>query len=307
MKKIISIVCIMVLMPWAGVAQQFYSPNQLLLKEALTPALVLVEQSFHLQDTATQQRFGRNNQPEFGRGVALGVRCDKGLVVGDRLQRPWLYDSTCASYLGRYRGVATTVTLRQLSDSVAAVRHSFDTMQRCELTKEVNYLWNDSTTLCNTMVVAPIDSITANGWLLWVTSPKKMSEADSTTKVNYSIYRHQVLPHDDSLHYRVAAPASNFQVWGGIYVYPRIPAPGHIELQLVGCLYPLQDAWVMVPFVKQQTAPTSVSTATPSDEEAEEANSQELTPIATDNDGQSASKRNNIIKRNKKNRKNGND
>ncbi len=260
MKGKICILIAMMMYPLMGISQQFYSNYQLLIKDAISGSLVIVEQSYQLQDTATQQLFGRNNKPEFGKSIAIGVKCSNGLIVGNKSQQPWMYDANCEPYLNKYRGILSDMYIKDISDVVSAQKQKCTSVTRKDLMPSINYIWTDSTMLCNTFSTEILDSLNSDSWLVWVCSPKKIEEADSTTAVNYQIFKSNISYHKDSVKYKVAKPQTNNQVWGGIYIKSVIVSPGHIELKLIGCLYDIEDNWYIVPACKVAETPDSANT-----------------------------------------------
>ena len=155
MKEKIFILVAMIIAPLAGISQQFLSNNQMLIKDAITGGLVVVEQTYQLQDTATNQLFGRNNQPEFGRAIALGVKCEKGVIVPEKLKQPWAYDTDFERYRGRYNGVLSDMQIRDINDNVSLQKQRVESVEYSTLTPSVNCVCTGSAGLKNTFPKHP--------------------------------------------------------------------------------------------------------------------------------------------------------
>ena len=58
-----------------------FSGNQQIIHDATKDGLVIVSQSYQLEDTVTHQKFGRYGKPEFGQGYSVGVKISGKLIL----------------------------------------------------------------------------------------------------------------------------------------------------------------------------------------------------------------------------------
>lgn len=96
-----------------------------------------------------------------------------------------------------------------------------------------------------------IDSIPGakNGWFVWLTSDKSLSDLDSVRLVSF---RKEVeIPANGEV-LSVEDPEIKEQVFGGIYVTPIQTGVGQLTLALSGVLVPQADGWVLdFPFLNK--------------------------------------------------------
>ena len=68
------------------------SDNQELIRKAMQDGLVLVRQSYLLEDTLTDKRYTLDNGPEVGSVTAVAVRTAGGLILPEKVLKPWAGD-----------------------------------------------------------------------------------------------------------------------------------------------------------------------------------------------------------------------
>lgn len=224
-------------------AQFFYSNNQQIIKDAVINSLVIVEQSYQLEDTITHRLYGRNNQPEFGKLRGLAVKIKNGYLVNKNLLSPWAFDENCIRYLNQYKGVISKTSMYEISDTIV---HHRDIVFR-EAIASNQHLALIGDTLFHNIGFSQSQSINkTEGWLVWLTAKKDIQDLKSGDDVIYQIYKTDLNLSIDSLYYNIAAPITENKVIGGIFIVPKLAQIGLIEFYLSGLALDINGTWKIV-------------------------------------------------------------
>ena len=243
----------MALLP-IGVNAQFYkSANQQLIEDAITGGVVIVSQSYQLEDTVTHQKFGRYGRPEFGKGYSVGVRIQGKLIVSRSVVEPWNNDPNFERYRNSHVPVRYKRTIREYSDTIVNEKivqnECIDDLYKSEL-----FTVQDSTIRVNQGFHLDTMSGNKNGWLIWVVSDEPIEKSDSVHNESLMIYKSDLLFGDDERVVNIKSPSTEKNVWGGIYVTPQQTSVGQVTFYLSGIIqYKGNDVWCVVsPFIKEQ-------------------------------------------------------
>lgn len=250
-------------------AQFYYSHNQQIIKDAVINSLVIVEQSYQLEDTITHQLYGRNNQSEFGKLRGLAVKTKDGYLVNKQLLSPWAFDENCIRYLDQYKGVISKTSIYEVSDTIV---HHRDIVFREAISSNQN-LAHIGDTIFHNIGFSPSQSIgKTEGWLVWLTAKKDIQDLKSGDEVIYQIYKTNLELSIDSLCYNIAAPITENKIIGGIYIVPQPAQIGLIEFYLSGLALDINGTWKVVLNRFEEANPITSS---------EESEVIDLTPVNT--------------------------
>lgn len=245
-------------------AQIYKTGNQQLIEDAIQDGIVIWRQSYQLEDTAMNQRFGRYGEAEFGKSYSLAVKVGGGLYLFGQAMRPWESDGNFARYRETHKPVLYKTYYRCLSDSVE--HEIVIDYARAEGCGENNlFFLRDSTTFSGNGFTVDGSEGTKKGWLVWVTSDVKLEDCDSTTTADYVIYRHEQTIVADSLQYGITPPATGMSMWGGIYVVPEQTAIGQLTFRLCGIISKEGDGWQLI-IPSKGTSQPEVSSSDTQDE-----------------------------------------
>lgn len=225
-------------------AQTFYTSNQQILKDIVINSFFVIEQSYQLEDTINNQRFGRNNQPEFGKLRRLAVKTQKGCIVSNDVLFPWCSDPDCTQYLGRYKGVISNTIAYEISDTIASAR-DFSTDLISEKNQYISSI-NDSI-FSNKGFKVVIPSRKTEGWVVWITAKKGLDMITSGNAVSYQIYKKEIAFTEDSLCYEIIGPTTDDNIIGGIYIVPGEPQIGILEFNISGVMIKNNENWKLIP------------------------------------------------------------
>ena len=265
-------------------ASMFSTSNQQLVEDAIQDGIVIWRQSYQLEDTAMNQRFGRYGEAEFGKSYSLAVKVGGGLYLFGQAMRPWESDGNFARYRETHKPVLYKTYYRCLSDSVE--HEIVIDYARAESCGENNlFFLRDSTTFSGNGFTVDGSEGTKKGWLVWVTSDVNLENSDSTTTADYVIYRHEQTIVADSSRYAITPPATGKPMWGGIYVVPEQTAIGQLTFRLCGIISKEGDGWQLI-IPSKGTSQLAVSS------DAQD----ELTPVG-DSDAEKKSKKSKRRKR----------
>lgn len=226
-------------------ASMFSTNNQQLVEDAIQGGIVILGQSYQLEDTVMNQRFGRYGEAEFGRNYSLAVKVSGGLCLFGQVMRPWESDENFARYRETHKPVLYKTYYRCLSDSVE--HEIVIDYARAKGYGENNLLFvRDSTTFSGNGFNMDGNEGNRKGWMVWGVSDVKLENCDSTTTADYVIYRHEQTVVAGTFQYDIIPPATDKQVWGGIYVVPEQTGIGQLTFRLCGIMSKESDGWQLI-------------------------------------------------------------
>lgn len=242
MKRVL-IISALAIIYMAAKAQVFYSNNQQLIKDIVINSIFIIEQSYQLEDSVSHQRFGRNNQPEFGKKRFIAVKSSDGFIAPNDLLSPWLSDPNCTQFLSQYKGVVSKSTIYEIADTISSSREiTIDT-----LPTRNQLICSFSDSLLDNEGFSLSDSIgKINGWLVWLVANNDIERLKSGDDVSYQIYKKQMDVSSDSIIYEIESLQTEKKVIGGIYIVPGTVHIGYLEYLLCGLIIKDNNSWKMV-------------------------------------------------------------
>lgn len=241
--------------------QIFKSQNQQFVEQAIRGGIFIIKQTYQLEDTATQQRFGRYGNEEFGAFSSLAVRSSDGYLADSRLLSPWETDSNFARYRSSHRPVIARSYSMELGDSIMKpISFSADSLNvgRSRLAKLCP---GDSTFVGfeNKRYDRPTE-----GWIVWLSNDTTIDGFKGRKAPEFTIFKRTVDFHPDSIAYGIDAPETTKQLWGGIFVVPEQTEVGQITFFLGGAL--VKDLESEKWLVATPARPATAVSARPEDE-----------------------------------------
>lgn len=239
-------------LPLTIAAQFFSSPNQQLIKDAVDGAIIIVEQSYQLEDTVSGQRFGRFGNKEFGKSYSLAVLTDSGYCLSPAAMKPWETDPNFEKYRQSHKPVLYKTAYRNFNDSVFS---EIDADLAAAIMLDGGYSFAKSAKGEPSLVK---DDATGrkNGWAVWVVSEDSLAASPATVAVSYQPVRREIEIVDSASTYIIEKPFTDKKLWGGIYVVPVRKSLGNIEFEFIGVIESgANDTWrVATPFVRRGKA-----------------------------------------------------
>lgn len=235
-----------------------FSTNQQIVSDATKGGIVIVSQSYQLEDTITHQRFGRYGNLEFGKGFSVGVKVPNGIIVTNEYIEPWNTDVNFYRYRNSHKPVRFKQQARELNDSVIREKY-LDVSSAHSLYISKLYLLQDTTVdIANGIAIDTLPG-DKEGWMLWLVSDNVIEAADSVYNESFIIHKKTLTVSTDSLEIKIDAPNTEKKVWGGIYIVPKQTAVGQITFLLSGiAIKDMTGKWsVVMPFLN--SAPTSIA------------------------------------------------
>lgn len=222
------------------------STNQKLIETAIDNGFIIIRQSYVLEDDNTHQRFGRYGNDEFGKSVSLAIKIKDGIIISEKAIQPWKYDNSYVKYSTTHTPIKTTSEYKELSDSTF---HEFFFSTDCmtQLTNGIHVI-KDSILFHGNGFDGIQQTNNTNGWLVWVTSQKRIEECDSDTHTAYTIYKYDLKYSADSICYEIEKPRIEDTIWGGIYIIPRQTGIGQLSFYIAGILScNIKGQWQLFP------------------------------------------------------------
>lgn len=247
MRKLIIII---LFTPFLMMGQIFKSPNQQFVEQAVKNGIFVIKQTYQLEDTTTHQRFGRYGNEEFGAFSTLAIRTNVGYIVDSRLLTPWDSDSNYARYRDSHSPVIANSYYMELTDSVMSpITFSADSLnigqhRLAKLCPKDSALVGFSNKLYNH---------TTEGWVIWVSNDSTLNAHIGKKSPEMTIFKRTIDFQPDSVTYKIDAPNTSNQIWGGIFVVPEQTEIGQITFFLGGVIVKDKEnsEWVIVAPIQQ--------------------------------------------------------
>lgn len=245
------------------------SANQQLIENAVKDAFFISNNSFQIQDKVGN-RFGINNNNEFGSANSLGIKTKDGVVLTNKAICPWDYDPKFDKYRKDYTPVMSKTLYSEISDVAD--------YQAIDMLKGQKSLIDSVVYVCNPDVFGDkgisIDYSPGEkeGWLIWVVIEKE-ADLSKSTKADYIVLRskQQIQGTKDII--SVEKPLTEGSIIGGIYVVPHFYEIGVVNFKICGVIVEKGEKWKLYfPFVNSKS--TSSSKSLDQDEQTE------LTPVS---------------------------
>ena len=271
MKKL---VFLLVILPVQLFAQfeigMFSTPSQLMVENAVKSSFFLSKQSYQLRDKKSGELFGANGKKEFSAQYAIGIKVCDGILLGDRMLRPWLYDSKFGRYKDGYEPVPYQTTYTALEEKIDYKELKYDPEAREGVVDKQIYRY-PSDVFAGKGLAVDSTAGTKDGWIIWVTA--RETDWEKTAAVNFVTYQKTLDISKDNTSFGIEKPKGNKPLLGGLYVVPFYPGIGTVEFRLCGLIVQdTESTWkVCCPFVG-----ASKSEVKSADEQEGES---ELTPI----------------------------
>lgn len=219
------------------------SSNQKLVEDAVKDGIILVRQFYQLKDTTVHpvQYYGRNNQPDFGMSLNLGILFGNGYLSGAKTFRPWMQDSNYVEFENsKYVPVLSKTEFRTFGNC------RFDSLR----------ISNEIIPLQEGRIFMPKDSLFSNKgftanknigkqecWLVWITSAEEARNESDSLQLALTTYRMDITIEIGHNIYDIPSPPFKKNIIGGFLVSPVVTAIGNISFQLVALLEKKQDEW----------------------------------------------------------------
>ena len=212
--------------------------NQQLIDEALSGAFVKLTQSYELNDTITQEHFGRNGKDYFSQIPFIGIITEGGYLFPNVILSPWELDADFIEYKEKYKPQINQSDLIILNGKGNIRKESIDQSHLKETQKNFCLL-NDT---IETNKGIKLDSIPGekNGWFVWLTSDQNINEVDSVKL--FSIKKDIEVPINGEALF-LSDPDINENIIGGFYLTPTQTEIGQITFILTGVILRNEDGW----------------------------------------------------------------
>ena len=250
--------CLIYLFSTTGFGQTFVtSSSQKLVENAVKDGIILVRQYYQLKDTTVRpiQYYGRNNQPDFGMSLSLGILFENGYLSGVEAFNPWMQDGNFIEFKNsKYVPILSRTEFRTFSD------YHFDSLhisnEIIPFQEEHIFMFKDSL-FSNRGFVVNKNIGKQECWLVWVTSAEEARNENDSLHLALTTYRMDITIERGHNIYDIPSPPFKKNIIGGFLISPVVTAIGNISFQLVALLEKKQDEWQAV-LIKPLSAETPV-------------------------------------------------
>lgn len=242
----------------------FFSSNQQLVLDAVSGGIIIVKQSYQLQDTINNKHYGRFGRNEFGTTYSIAVKVEGGLILSDMVARPWDYDSNFNRYRDSLNPVNIDAKYVELNDSVFK-SINLDYAKIYNADSAAFYMLNDTIVFGGNGFVCKKAIGLQKGWLVWITSDEQIDRSDSVNNNEYVIFGKDLEISGDSVSYAIQQPLIDRNIWGGVYVVPEQTEIGQLTFQLIGIFEMVDGKWRLFPLPNNEEIPQALDELTPAD------------------------------------------
>lgn len=257
-----------------------------LVEDAIKDAVVIVESNYCIQDTETNQKYGRNGKSYFNILQFLGCRTDKGIITCQKAIQPWAVDEMFDKYRGNNK-------YQPLLDSTLVVRTlSVDTVENISIASDLSFN-NDSTLICTNVggsradgLMLSADNADSINWIVWVKNSTN-KESKESPNVEFTITKKTVDFSKENV--IVDTPNSTNSFIGGLYVSAKVVSVGLVEFSLSGFVVDNSGKWIVEPINTDTFSSTKMEDkeiASPSPDSQDD----NLTPLKDNKKGKKKSK-----------------
>lgn len=253
----------------------FSTPSQQMVENAVKSSMFLSKQSFQIRDKKTDELFGLNGKKEFGVQYALGVKIKSGILLVDKVVRPWLYDSRFEKYKENYDPILYQATYTEQGEKVNYQELNLDTNKLENIFEKQIYSY-PTETFEQKGLMCDYTAGTKKGWIIWVTADSN-TDFEVTSSLNYTIYQKDLIVSKEQNFFGIEKPKGQQKILGGIYVVPYYMEIGVVEFKLCGLIVPdTEITWkICCPFIEHTDCQVESTNETGGESE--------LTPIGKNN------------------------
>lgn len=264
MKKIRIILVLWLLMAIQAVNAQLLNVrigSDALVEDAIKDAIVIVESNYCIQDTETNQKYGRNDESYFNVIHFLGCKTDRGIIISEKAVEPWSVDKLFDRYRdnNKYQPILdNTMIVRNLTGG-----------KNGTINAETDLRFNaDSTLVCSNVrdsgidkLMLTVDNKMSINWIVWIkqAADKKI---DGKIDLEYLIIKKTIDFSDENV---IDAPNTTDTYIGGLYISARVVNVGLVEFSLSGFVIGNLGKWIVKSvnddlFTKNKEPHTDVAT-----------------------------------------------
>lgn len=211
-----------------------------LVEKTIESTFILLYQDYALENK-DGQRFGRGGGSCFNSIEYIGIATNEGVLFFDDIMQPWMSDKEFADYKDAYKPflISTSVSLLE-------TEYKEDIPIKDSIYKNVEnkyYILEDST-YSRGLIIDKTDSISRNGWFVWITLDHKASK-----KLSLNIYKRELPEEDINGKITVKEPNLGNNILGALYITPLISGPGVLQFKLEAVISKDKDAqnWIITP------------------------------------------------------------
>lgn len=221
----------------------FQSNNQQLVEEAVQRGLMLVKQEYVVQDTVTGQKYGLNDQDDFGSWVSFCVLVKDGYVTSQRLIEPWKQDVQFQRRAGSLVPLRSSTSFRTVQDTQWQQASLLDPAEIFAM-EDAGWVSVKDSCFAGEGFLLAESAGKREGWLVWLASDKADRDEWDAARLSLVSYRYQIdLSSENPM---VESPKTDKSVIGGIYVEPVFDPIGVVRFELGGVLVKEGAAWQLL-------------------------------------------------------------
>ena len=213
--------------------------------------LFISKQSFRISNKKSGKVFGYNGKTYFGIQYSIGIKVKEGIILTDKVVRPWEYDNNFNQYKDEYNPILYKSEFSSIEDEIAFDSLFYNAEESKVLIEDEAYKFPSATFRGKGL---SIDNTKGekDGWVVWVMTDD--AEISKSSNIYLTAYSKTVNVSSKSEPIDLDTPSTNDEILGGLYIVPYFTEIGIIEFRISGILIGNDSKWrIYTPFIGMGT------------------------------------------------------
>ena len=252
--------------------------------------LFISKQSFRISNKKSGKVYGYNGKSYFGIQYSVGIKVKDGIILTDKVVRPWEYDNNFSQYKEEYDPILYKSEFSGIEDKITFDTLSYNVGETAVLVEDEAYMFSSSTFSGEGF---SIDNTKGEkeGWVVWVMSDED-AEISQSSNIYLTAYSKAVNVSSKSEPIDLDTPKTNDKILGGLYIVPYFTEIGVIEFKVSGILIGNDSKWrIYTPFIGMDIVTNSIKSGSETPLSVSEEDKQSPSGLTPVNDKSSKRKR----------------
>ena len=218
--------------------------------------LFISKQSFRISNKSSGKVFGYDGKTYFGIQYSLGIKVKEGIILTDKVVRPWEYDSNFDQYKEEYNPILYKSEFSNIGDEIASDSLFYNVEEKVVLIENEAYMF-PSTTFNGEGLSIDNTKGEKEGWVVWVMTDED-AEINQSSNIYLTAYSKAIQASSKSEPIDLEAPSTSNKILGGLYIVPYFTEIGIIEFRVSGILIENDSKWrIYTPFIGMEASTNS--------------------------------------------------
>lgn len=218
--------------------------------------LFISKQSFRISNKKSGKVYGYKGKTYFGIQYSIGIKVKEGIILTDKVVRPWEYDNNFNQYKEEYNPILYKSEFSSIEDEIAFDSLFYNAEEKVVLVEDESYMF-PSTTFSGDGLSIDNTKGEKDGWVVWVMTDDD-AEISKSSNIYLTAYSKTVQVSSESDPIDLDTPTTNDKIIGGLYIVPYFTEIGVIEFRVSGILIGNESKWkIYTPFIGMEASTNS--------------------------------------------------